>query len=236
VKLDRIFEQAGTRYFEFLKAKVQDKHYIHIDGLPSDSVLEVVARSTTTNATIIALLIGAITTVPAVFFEMRYGGDLEGLAYYLPFALITLGMLIVELGVLYWLSLHAVYTLANILGYTRLEFDPSVPDEYQIVKLLVRTAMEIPDPNIDYLGIDLQQNIPHRKILLLGVLYKAKVMLSSVILKFILRKILARVEVRTSLAWISIPVTAIWDGVVMARIIKDAKLRLFGYQLAQYIG
>ncbi len=235
MNIDQLFEKLGIKYFSYLQKKVKDKNYTHIKGIPSDRVLKIIAQNTTVNSVIIAFLVGALTTVPAVFFEVFYKSSLETKEFYIYLSLITISMLIIELGVLYWLSLKAVYTLANILGYEELELDFSVPKEYQIEKLLVRTALEIPDPNIKYLGIDLQKNISQKKIIFLGLLYKAKVILSSVVLKLLLRKVLGRFGVRVGFEWISIPVTAFWDAFVIAKVIKDAKLRLFGYQLSQFI-
>jgi len=235
LQIDQLFEKLGIKYFSYLQKKVEDKNYQHIKGIPSDRVLKVIAQNTTVNSVIIAFLIGAITTVPAVFFEMTYKHSMPMSEFYIYLSLITVFMLVIELGVLYWLSLKAVYSLANILGYEELEIDPDIPQEYQIEKLLVRTALEIPDPNINYLGIDLQKNMSQKKILLLSLLYKAKVILSSIVLKLLFRKLFARFGVRVGLEWISIPVTAFWDAFVMAKVIKDAKLRLFGYQLSQFI-
>jgi len=235
LQIDRLFEELGIKYFSYLQKKVEDKNYHHIEGIPSDRVLKVIAQTTTQNSVIIAFLIGALTTVPAVFFEMTYKDSMPVKEFYIYLSLITFFMLVIELGVLYWLSLKAVYSLANILGYENLEIDPGMPDEYQIEKLLVRTALELPDPNIKYLGIDLQKNISQKEILLLSLLYKAKVILSSIVLKLLLRKVFARFGVRVGFEWVSIPVTAFWDAFVMAKVIKDAKLRLFGYQLSQFI-
>jgi len=235
LQIDRLFEELGIKYFSYLQKKVKDKNYQHIEGIPSDRVLKVIAQNTTVNSVIIAFLIGALTTVPAVFFEMSYKENMPTKEFYIYLSLITIFMLVIELGVLYWLSLKAVYTLANILGYEKIDFDPGVPTEYQVEKLLVRTALEIPDPNIKYLGIDLQKNISQKKILLFSLLYKAKVILSSVLLKLLFRRIFARFGVRVGFEWVSIPVTAFWDAFVMAKVIKDAKLRLFGYQLSQFI-
>lgn len=57
----------------------------------------------------------------------------------------------------------------------------------------------------------------------------------GVVIKFILRKIAARYGMRIGFVWIAIPVTAIWDAIVMYLVIKDARVRLFGYHLSKYI-
>ncbi len=235
MQLDRFFEKLGIRYFNYLYRRVKAEEHVHIAGLPSDRVLQVIVRNITLNSVIIAFLVGALTTVPAVIVEMQYKSVLAPFDYWLWLSLATLLMLIIELAILYWLGLHAVHSLANITGYGTLEPDPTVPLEYQVESLLVRSALELPDPIIRYLGIDPQKHLSQKKMLLMSLLYKAKVILTSLVLKLLLRKVAARFGLRMGFAWVAIPVTAFWDAYVMHRVITDAKLRLFGYQLSQYI-
>ncbi len=235
MNLESYFEKLGIRYFNKLYRSVKAEHYVEIRGLPSDKILHVIVKNITLNSVIIAFLIGALTTVPAVLIQMYYKESLSTWDYYLYLSLATGVMLIIELGILYWLGLHAVYTLANITGHHHLEPDPSVPLEYQVESLLVRSALELPDPIIHYLGIDPQKHLSQKKMFLMSLLYKAKVILTSLILKLILRKVAARFGVRMGFVWVAIPVTAVWDAIVMYKVIGDAKLRLFGYQLSQYI-
>ena len=235
MQLERFFERLGIRYFNYLYKQIKADDYIHIEGLPSDQVLQVIVRNITQSSVIIAFLVGALTTVPAVIIEMRYKESLAPTDYWLWLSLATILMLIVELGILYWLGLHAVHSLANITGHRQIEPDPTIPLEYQVESMLVRTALELPDPIIHYLGIDPQKHLSQKKMLLMSLLYKAKVILTSLLLKLLLRKVAARFGVRVGFAWVAIPVTAFWDAWVMHRVITDAKLRLFGYQLSRFI-
>ncbi len=235
MRLDNFFEKLGIRYFRHLYNRVRAEPYTEIEGLPSDRILQVIVQNITLNTVLIAFLTGALTTVPAVLVEIYYKNSLDTLHYFMLLGGVTLFMLAIELGVLYWLGLHAVHTLASITGHCELEADPTIPPEYQVERMLVRSALELPDPVIHYLGIDPTKNISQKKMLLAGLLYKAKVILTSLLLKLLLRKIAGRLGVRMGFVWVSIPVTALWDAWVMHRVIKDARLRLFGYQLSLFI-
>jgi hypothetical protein len=197
-------------------------------------VLEVVSQNITLNAVIIAFLVGALTTVPAVLFEIYYSEVLEPLYYYGILSLITILFLVIEVGVLYWLGIRMVYTLAYLTGYKEHE-ESTLPPEYDVKKIMVRSALEIEDPAIEYLGIDPQKYVSAYWLFMRTLLYKAKIMLTTVLAKLILRKVAMRYGVRVGFVWVAIPVTAIWDAIVMYRVVKDAKLRLFGYHLSKYI-
>jgi hypothetical protein len=232
-KIDNLIEKIGLKYFIQLSSKVKAEKYIKIKNIASDKILQTVSQNITINAIIIAFLVGALTTVPAVVFEMYYKESYLPTTYYLLLSLITVVLLIIEVGILYWLGMRSVYTLASLTGYKEEKED--LPLEYDVKNIMVRAALEIEDPAIEYLGIDPQKYVSKKWIITRALLYKAKIMLTGIIIKLILRKIAMRYGVRVGFIWIAIPVTAIWDAIVMYRTIKDAKLRLFGYHLSKYI-
>ena len=234
-KSESFLENLGTKYFNHLSEKLKSDSTIHLENIPSDKVLQITANHVILNSVIIAFLVGALTTVPIVLFEMLYRESMSTMDYYLSFALLTAGMLILEIGSLYWLGMKSVHTLAHLTGFEDHKEEQTLPPEYDVTNIMVRTALEIPDPAIEYLGINPQKYVSKRWLVFTAILYKAKVVLSSIILKLVLRKIAARYGVRMGFIWIAIPVTAIWDAFVMYRVIKDAKLRLFGYQLSKFI-
>ncbi len=235
MNFDKFFEKLGIKYFNHLYQKSKAPDYIQIDGLPSDKLLHIVVKNILYNSIIIAFLIGALTSVPLVIIEIVYKNSLDFYHYHLYYFTAVFFMIVIELGVLYWVSFQAIYTLANLLGYKDIKEDITLPSEYQLNYLLVRSALELPDPVLEYLGTNPLKYISQKKLILFSILYKAKVVLTSAILRILLKKISIRFGLRLSFAWIIIPVTAFWDGYTMYKVIKDAKLRLFGYQLSLYI-
>jgi len=102
--------------------------------------------------------------------------------------------------------------------------------------MLARAALKVPDPVIHYLGIDPLKHVPKSRLLFVGVLYKAKVLLSSLFIKFVFVRIFGKGSSRLGFAWVAIPVTGIWDdAVVMYKVAREARLRLFGNRLARHI-
>jgi hypothetical protein len=229
-------ENVGVKYYQYLakKAGVNDMAALAIDDLPADTILCSLAEQLTSFAAIIAFSVGALTTVVSVWFEWRYAGHMDSIYYYLSYGLIVLTMLVIEMIVLFWLGLRTVHGLACLTGHYH-NHDEHSSDTDSVPNMLARAALEVPDPVIHYLGIDPLKHVPKTQLLLVGILYKVKVLLSSLLVKYILVRIFGKGSSRLGFAWVAIPVTGIWDAVVMYKVAKEARLRLFGNRLAYHI-
>jgi len=234
-KIDTILENLGNRYFNYISKKNRSKDEIHISNIPSDKILGVVSSNISTYTVIIAFLVGALTTTPAVLFEIYYKHNYDNiLHYYLILGLITIVFLAIEVYILYWLGMRSSYTLTELIGYSDSNQE-NLPPEYDIKKIMIRSALELDDLSIEYLNLKLDKHISKKWVLISSLLYKAKVVLTSAITRILLTKLFARETLRVGFVWVSVPVTAFWDAIVMYRVIKDARLRLFGYHLSKYI-
>lgn len=229
-------EKVGVKYYQHLakKAGIVDSKLIAIDDLPPDNIMRSIADNITHFAAIIAFSVGALTTVVSVWFEWRYAGLIHDFLYYFSYVLIILVMLAIEMAVLFWLGLRTVHGLACLTGHYHGHSD-ILSDDEALPNMLVRAALEVPDPVIRYLGIDPLKYIPKSKLVLASVLYKAKVILSSLVIKYILVRLFGKGGSRLGFQWVAIPVTGIWDAVVIYRVAKEARLRLFGNRLARHI-
>ncbi|MCK5871507.1 MAG: hypothetical protein KAG26_01675 [Methylococcales bacterium] len=231
-------EKLGIRYYQYLTKKTGVSHLkdVPIDDLPPDDILCALATNTTHFAAIIAFAIGALTTVVSVWFEWKYAQNIETGWYYFYYGLIIISMLIIEMSVLFWLSLKTLHALVCLTGH-----HPSSNDPNELLKtdnftnILARAALEIPDPVVHYLGIDPLKHAPKTKLLLFSLLYKAKVILSGLVVKFLLVRIFGKGGSRLGFTWIAIPITGLWDAYVMYKVAKESRLRLFGYRLAHHI-
>jgi hypothetical protein len=233
-KIDTILENLGNKYFDYIDRKNKTKDEIYISNIPSDKILQVVSSNISIYTVIIAFLIGALTTTPAVLFEIYHKGDYSIFHYYLILSLLTIIFLVIEIYVLYWLGMRSSYTLTELIGYSDFNRE-SLPPEYDIKKIMIRSALELDDLSVEYLDLKLDKHISKKWVLVSSLLYKAKVALTSVIMRIFLTKLFARETLRVGFVWVSVPVTAFWDAIVMYRVIKDARLRLFGYHLSKYI-
>jgi hypothetical protein len=229
-------EKIGVHYYQHLTKKtgLDTLETLAIDDLPPDEIMTSLAESLTNFAAIIAFSIGALTTVVSVWFEWKYAGHLSNVLYYSCYTLIIIVMLAIEMTVLFWLGLRTVHGLACLTGHHGMN-DDSLADTDTVPNMLARAALEVPDPVIHYLGIDPLKHIPKTQLLFVGVLYKAKVLLSSLLIKFILVRLFGKGSSRLGFQWVAIPVTGIWDAFVMYKVAKEARLRLFGHRLARHI-
>ncbi|PKA14575.1 LBF_2804 family protein [Leptospira haakeii] len=139
---------------------------------------------------------------------------------------------IIEFYLLYKLGLWAAYKLTKLSGI-QLEEDPDLVTGN--ANLLSRMALEIPDPDLKLLGIDPLRLTDKRSLLIRTFFYKTKVLLSNLLAKIVLRKILARNSLRVYADYIAAPITAIWDGVVMYLILKELRIRLLSRIIAKEV-
>ncbi|NOQ34885.1 MAG: hypothetical protein GQ569_03215 [Methylococcaceae bacterium] len=232
-----ILEKMGVKYYRHMaqKAGVSELADMPIDDLPPDDVMCSLADNITNFAAIIAFSIGALTTVISVWFEWKYHNRMDEYLYYFYYALIVASMLVVEMGVLFWLGLKTVHGLACLTGHQHADEDPLLPGNDAVANILARAALEVPDPVVHYLGIDPLKHVPKTKLLFISLLYKAKVILSGLVVKFILVRIFGKGGSRLGFTWIAIPITGIWDAFVMYKVAKEARLRLFGNRLAHHL-
>jgi len=228
-----LLEKFGVMYFQYLakKAGTHEVENIAIDDLPPDRTLQALSSIITSFAAIIAFSIGAITTFVTVWIEWRYMEALDTVEYYLLYGTTLIIMLFIEMSVLFWLGLKTVYSLACLTGHNQ----TSQTGDAAVSNILARAALELPDPVINHLGIDPLKHLSKSKLFLVGFLYKAKIILSSMAVKFILVRFLGKGETRTAFSWVAIPVTGLWDAFTLYKVAKEARLRLFGNKLAEHI-
>lgn len=230
-------EKIGVKYYRFLseKAGTAGLRNVGIDDLQPDSTLKALAANITAFAAVIAFAIGALTTFVTIWIEWTYQDVLDSTSYYLLYGSALVVMLAVEMAVLFWLGLVIVYSLACLTGHNQAENDSCLPGDDAIPNILARAALEVPDPIISYLGIDPLKHLSKSKLLLVGFLYKAKVFLSSLAVKFLLIRFFGKGELRLSFSWVAIPITGFWDAFTLYKVAREARLRLFGNKLAEYI-
>ena len=230
-------ERAGVFYYRRLakKARASNHDNVSIQELPLDDTLRYLAEHTTTNAATIAFAIGAVTTMVTVWVEMTYSNTLDPLAYYSLLGSVTLAMLLIEFAVLFWVALRTVHCLAYLTGHHKVDDDPLLPGNDGVPNILARAALEVPDPVVHYLGVDPLKYVSKSELFLVGLFYKAKVILTSVAAKFLLRRLAGKAGLRMGFAWVAVPITGIWDAVIIYRVAREARLRLFGHRLAQHL-
>ena len=230
-------EALGVKYYRYLanKSGSEDIENISIDDLPPDITLKTLAQNITTFATVIAFAIGALTTFVTIWIEWTYQSSMATIPYYFLYGTVLITMLIVEMAVLFWLGIKTVYSLACLTGHNQASKGSCLPGDDAVPNILARAALEVPDPVIHYLGIDPLKHLSKSKLFLVAFLYKTKVILSGMLVKFVLIRLFGKGEIRNAFSWIAIPITGIWDAFTLFKVAREARLRLFGNKLAAHI-
>lgn len=230
-------EKLGVAYFRYLgkKSGTDNLPNLSIDELPADATLHTLASNITGFAAIIAFAIGALTTFVTIWVEWTYHDVLDSTRYYLLYGSVLVSMLVIEFAVLFWLGLKTVYSLACLTGQHQVNNDASLHVDDTVPNILARAALELPDPIIHYLGIDPLKHLSKSKLFMVAALYKAKVILSSLLVRLLLADMFGKGGTRTAFSWVGIPITGFWDGFTLYKVAHEARLRLFGHKLAEHI-
>lgn len=135
-----------------------------------------------------------------------------------------------EVAYLYWDSLRAVRQMAKSSGVTLYAGETL---DQGVALSLARAALELPSPRDNPLGVDPHREARRWQLLVASLLYKAKIALSTFLLKALLRRVLGRLAARAALEFVAVPVTAAWNMVVCYRVLREARIRAMGPSLAK---
>jgi hypothetical protein len=232
-----LLERLGARYYRYLGNSSGTANLLNrtIEELPDDRTLQALATNISTFVVIIAFAIGAITSLVTVWFDVSYSETMELTTYYFLYGTLLTIMLVIEVCVLYWLSLKAVYSLACLTGHHQTHDDIFLPVNDSVPNILARAALEVPDPVIRHLGIEPLKHLSRSKLILVAILYKAKVKMSNMVVRYLLIRTLGKGGSRTAFTWVAIPITGFWAAFTLYKVARDARLRLFGLKLAEHI-
>jgi hypothetical protein len=163
-------------------------------------------------------LAGALSALVSAVAEMR--------APTATFVLITVAAAALELAFLYWDALRTVHGMARAIGLEPVP--PGQPQPARLAPALVRAALELPSPPDGVLGVNPYRRASRLALLAASVLYKLKIGLTNFVFRAVLRRLLGRSALRTYLPLIAVPVTALWNGLVVWWILRQARIRLLG--------
>jgi hypothetical protein len=131
---------------------------------------------------------------------------------------------VVEVVFLYWNAVRATGRASDVAGLHIAEED----EGHVVPPGLARAALELPDPQEKVYGIDPFARTPRWKLTLIALLYRVKVGATSFFLRVFLRRLLGRTAFRLFIPLLAIPVYALWNAVVTARVLRQVRIRAFG--------
>jgi hypothetical protein len=130
----------------------------------------------------------------------------------------------IEIGFLYWVSVKGI---ARIVETSHVDLGDR---GYAALfgRGLARAALEFPNPRVTIFGIDPYAYVSKWRLLVRNVAYKMKVGVTSFVLRVFLRRVAARMAVRGIVPLIAGPLYAVWNAIIVWRIITEARIRAFG--------
>jgi hypothetical protein len=217
-----LLERYGLRYFRRRAARLPPlaaAAEIHLLDAGEQAALRRIERG----AILRGALAGALSALVSAAAEMR--------ASTTTFVLITVAAAALELTFLYWDALRTVHRMARAVGLEPVP--PGQPQPGRLAPALVRAALELPSPPDSLLGVDPHRRASRLTLLAASVLYKLKIGLTNFLLRAVLRRLLGRSVVRTYLPLVAVPVTALWNGLVVWWVLRQARVRLLGPSAAE---
>jgi hypothetical protein len=226
-----LLERFGLYYLNFFKQKDSDHTVFDL----TDEELTSRVKKITTVGIILSCIVGALCVFPAVWVDVYFEKETIFVHYAWVIG-VTIISIAIELYLLFLIALQAVYKVSEIINLRASQSELVKGGLFNVQNILARTALELPDPEIKIMGIDPFKRVSKRNLLLLSLLYKAKILVTNIVLKYTLIFIVGKTIFGVSILYEAILVECFWNSMVIKKVVEDARLRLFGFALANQIG
>ena len=223
-------ERFGVYYLKLFR-RIDSDHSVF--DIP-DKELALSIRRISIKGMLLSSLTGLVCVFPTVWVDIHFE-DSPPLIHYGWVALVTAISIAIEFYLLFVIALKAVYEVSELINMHATESELTGNSVFSVQHILSRTALELPDPELKILGIDPFKRISKKNLLALGIVYKAKIFLTNLSLKYILRFTVGRFVFGIPVLYVALPVECFWNSVVLRRVVQEARLRLFGFALANQI-
>jgi hypothetical protein len=173
-------------------------------------------------------------TAAAAIWAHRYIGPAgvplsaaDGARFWFVVIAVTFVASIFEIGFLYWDALRSVHAMATAAGLG-LSAEELSGEKREVALALARAALELPNPPQRVFGVNPRRESIPWVVAGAALLYRAKIALTTFLLKAGLRSLLGRVMGRALFELVTIPVTACWNAIVCFLVVREARLRTMG--------
>ena len=225
-----LLERFGVYYLNTFRKRDLTHHVFDF----SDEELTAKVNRISTKGVVLSAVVGLICVWPTVYV----GVVEQAKPWYIQYAWIggVTGLSIaVELYLLFVIALRAVHEVSELINMRAHSQDFLASGPFSITNILSRAALEVADPEVHILGIDPFKRVSKKNLLLLGLLYKCKILLTNIIAKYLLLYTIGPQIGGVSINYEALPVECFWNGVVLLRVVKEARLRLFGFALCNHV-
>jgi hypothetical protein len=143
--------------------------------------------------------------------------------YWGAFMALAGAVTVIEIGYLYWLVLGTLARMVNTVG-----IGISHRQDDVITTGISRAGLDMPNPRTRFHGVDPYARIHGLKLLLYTLAYRAKVGVTSILMRLLLRRILGRAALRAFLPFVAIPLYAVWNVLILRWIMREGRVRAAG--------
>jgi hypothetical protein len=184
------------------------------------------------------MFLSALTGLACVWCSVFIGVQMQEKLWYIQYswvAAVTVITVIIEFYLLFIIALKAVHEVSELINLRTHNKDFLQDGPFSITNILSRAALELPDPEMHILGIDPFKLVSKKNLLLLGLLYKCKILLTNFIARWLLSNTIGKTITGVSINYIALPVECFWNALVIRRVVHEARLRLFGFALCNHL-
>ncbi len=233
-----LLERVGLQYFHRRSQRVEKVqaidavHFLNADERRALKRVEVAAVTRASLAGALSAGIAALAEVLATPLAPEGTATFSAAngRFWLLVGGATLLASIIEILFIYFDTLNSVHELARVAGLELFGPNRAASDQ-ALAEALARAALELPNP-VQARGINAHRESSRWRMVFASFAYKAKIGVTNFVLKLVVRRILGRVMVRSALStllpFVSVPVTAVWNGVVSWLTLREARVRAMG--------
>jgi len=223
-------EKFGTYYLNVL-GKRELTH--HVFDCTDEELNEKIKKITMKGITLSAI-VGLVCVWPTVFVDLLKENERWQIHYAWVFG-VTVMSVVLEFYLLFVISIKTVHEVSELINIHAHKKDFLQSGPFNVINILARAALQLPDPEMKILGIDPFEQVSKKNLLILGLLYKVRIFLTNFIAKFLLRTGFGKTIAGISINYVALPVECFWNGMIIYRVVREARLRLFGFALSNYI-
>jgi hypothetical protein len=225
-----LLERFGLYYLDFFKKRELTHNVFDFTDVELHKRINKITRK----GMILSAITGIVLVFPSVWADFHFANAVWYIHYGWVYGLMTICTAL-EFYLLFIISLKSVYEVSDLINIHATKNDFLQTGVFGIKNILARTALEIPDPELKILGIDPFKQISKKNLFILGLIYKSKIIVTNLVLKNLLKIIFGPFMFGISILFEALPVEAFWNAVVLRRVVHEARLRLFGFALANRI-
>jgi hypothetical protein len=225
-----VLEKFGIYYLKLFRQRKLSHHVFEF----SDEALRSKVMRISVKGILLSAGIGLVCVWPTVYVDLLFQNKPPLIHYAWSYGVLAISF-IIEFYILFLIALRSVHEVSELINTHAHEKDFLQAGPFNIINILSRAALQLPDPEMQILGIDPFEKVSKSNLLILGLLYKLRIVITNFAARFLLRVTVGISIAGVSINYIALPVECFWNAMVILLVVKEARLRLFGFALSNHI-